>query len=268
MFQGTAMPSTDLEILSLLWSSEVNLATGIGDLALISDLQALAKEKEDDSNDRAFELVSALWAIRVALNVSLLYIVVGFGVTRGAVIVASLSVLFYGIQYSQLALLLEEKGLSLKEKPLLYALAYASVVNFFFGLPYRRGPGPYYLWMVQILVSFVAGALLLGYITTVPEIQEAYGCYSQRSFMDLGALGVCPDSPLGSTKICNLNVGAVPPSGNCKSLPWSKTIGVGVLRIARVLLSIGIGFYAATVEKNYSRLGKVEVEEDSESKNQ
>ena len=111
----------------------------------------------------------------------------------------------------------------------MHAVAYTSVVNFVLGLPYRKGPGPYYLWMVQILVSFVGVGIIIGCAFSVPEIRDAYGCYSKRSFMELGALGVCPNSTLAehSHAICQQKVGATPPSSHCQILPWAGTIGAG-----------------------------------------
>lgn len=249
------------QIVSLLFTSEVNLLTGIGDLALITEMQGAPSEQLEKVGyrdvTRALELVSALWAIRVALNVGTLYIIVGFGVTLSAFITGGLSLLFYGIQYTQLERLVGLLPLQ-RTAPLLYAIGYVSAVNFVFGLPYRRGPGPYYLWMVQILISFVAIGLLVGYATTVPEIRDAYGCYSKRSFMDLGKFGVCPQSslaPNGFDPVCRQSVGATPPSSRCNTLPWAQTIGEEVLRLARSGLALGLGLYVASVERNYARLG-------------
>ena len=204
---------------------------------------------------RGIELVSALWAIRVALNVGTLYIVVGFGVTLAALITGGLSLLFYGIQYTQLDRLTQL--VPLQDTALMYAVAYTSVVNFVLGLPYRKGPGPYYLWMVQILVSFVGVGIIIGCAFSVPEIRDAYGCYSKRSFMELGALGVCPNHA-GGALARNLPAkgggdAAVEP---LQILPWAGTIGAGVLRFARCGLALGLGLYIATVEKNYRRLGR------------
>ena len=260
----TRMAKRTEDVVSLLFTSEVNLLTGIGDLALITDLQGapsaqVAKVGEQEGAGtvgRGIELVSALWAIRVALNVGTLYIVVGFGVTLAALITGGLSLLFYGIQYTQLDRLTQL--VPLQDTALMYAVAYTSVVNFVLGLPYRKGPGPYYLWMVQILVSFVGVGIIIGCAFSVPEIQDAYGCYSKRSFMELGALGVCPNSTLAghSHAICQQKVGATPPSSHCQILPWAGTIGAGVLRFARCGLALGLALYIATVEKNYRRLGQ------------
>ena len=141
---------------------------------------------------------------------------------------------------------------------LIFSVAYCPLSTVL-GLPYRTGPGTT-LWAFQLLASTVALGLILGYAFSVPEIQAAYGCYSKIPFYELGRSGICPQStpgkfPVpGSHAVCQNSVGAVPIGSACETLPWAATIGTSVLHVARSILAVALGIYAATIERNYRQL--------------
>ena len=199
-----------------------------------------------------------LWAIRVALVVATLYIVVGFGVTLAAWITGGLAVLLYGVLFVRVQE--TKRAMVVSSKGLIFAVAYASVVNFALGLPYRTGAGTKIFWAFQLLASTISLALILGYAFSVPEIRAAYGCYSQLPFYELGRFGICPQStpgnfPVpGTHAVCRNSLGAVPIGSACETLPWAATIGASVLHVARAIVAVALGVYAATIGRNYRQL--------------
>lgn len=244
-----------------VFQSEINCLTGLGDLALITELQERGASKGRDEPQaelsKKIELISGLWALRIAAVVATLYIVVGYGVVTSAWVTGGIALLFYGVQYVELR---EIPGLSSdmasfapRHTVLIYAVGYVSLVNFLAGFPYLAGreSGPRYLWMFQVLVTVVSAAIVLGYAFSVPEIRDAYGCYADESFMQLGSRGICPQSPLGHNATCLRQSGATPAASHCETLPWAGTIGASVLRVARTVLAVGLGVYAASFDANY-----------------
>jgi len=244
------------ELTFLVFCSEINFLTGVGDLAFIAELRAreekLAKAGlvENPAAATASEVLSVLWGLRVALVVATMYVVIAFeGVHLAAYITGGVAILLYGVQMIKLQETTDGKDVG--PKSLIFAVGYFSVVNFILGLPYRVGPGPRYLWAIQILASIVSLGLILGYAFSVPEIRDSFGCYRPEPYYKLGELGVCPNSTIpGATHMSCRKIGR----GNCDILRWSYTIGSSVLRVARTILSVGLGLYAAASERCYRRL--------------
>ncbi len=118
-----------------------------------------------------------LWAIRVLLVVSTLYIIIAFGLTLAAWITGGLALVAYGTLFVKVQ---EAKGAkSVSSRGLIFSVAYLSVVNFGLGIPYRIGgskTNAKIFWSFQILASIISLALILGYAFSVPELQAAYGC--------------------------------------------------------------------------------------------
>ena len=267
------------ELSWLSYTSEINFLTGLGDICISKwrsgcpfsrtrliqpplpffQVTELAyHEQPHATRATETEVLYALWAIRVALVVATLYIVVGFGLTLAAWITGGLALILYGILFIKVQ---EAQGAkAVGSRGLIFSVAYVSVVNFVLGLPYRTGPGTKIFWAFQLLASTVALGLILGYAFSVPEIQAAYGCYSKIPFYELGRSGICPQStpgkfPVpGSHAVCQNSVGAVPIGSACETLPWAATIGTSVLHVARSILAVALGIYAATIERNYRQL--------------
>lgn len=243
-----------------VFRSEINCLTGLGDLALITELQehGANKGRDDPQSElsKKIELISGLWALRIAAVVATLYIVLGYGVVTSAWVTGGIALLLYGVQYVELReipALTVVRNFSPRHPGLIYAVGYVSLVNFLAGFPYLAGreSGPRYLWMFQMIVTVVSASIVLGYAFSVPEIRDAYGCYADESYMLLGARGICPQSPLGHNATCLRQSGATPAASHCETLPWASTIGTGVLRVARTILAVGLGVYAASIEANY-----------------
>ena len=153
---------------------------------------------------KKIELISGLWALRIAAVVATLYIVVGYGVVTSAWVTGGIALLFYGVQYVELR---GDSGPQFGHG-VVHAAAHGAdlcgrvrvACQLSGGVPVPRGAQirARYLWMFQVLVTVVSAAIVLGYAFSVPEIRDAYGCYADESFMQLGSRGICPQSPLGA----------------------------------------------------------------------
>jgi hypothetical protein len=252
-------------VTGLLFSSEVNLVTGIGDLALIATIEGGTRGASPEAR-RLRASLAALWAIRLALVVVTVYLVVAFGVGAGALSTGGAAIVFFLVQGIRVLSVVDreaeakrkESVLGTEPSALLLLCGYISVINFVLGLPFRIGPGPHYIWTLQILIGFVGTGLLLLYFFTAPVLREAWGCYAQVPAEELGGRGICPqlqtDWVSGSEATCFLTRGAVPVGSHCETLPWSDLILADVFQAARTAVAISLGIYIASFGRVYGTL--------------
>jgi len=240
-------------VVGLLYTSELNAVTGIGDLALIAEIEGL---KPTAATQRARATLAGLWAIRMVLVVLTAYFAVAFGATAPALSTGGAALLFFVVSGIRALAAVDETGLSAGRPPAgLLLCGYASAVNFALGLPYRFGRPPHYAWMVQILAGLVGGLLIAVWATTAPVLKAAWGCYAAAPIEVLGGQGVCPQLQsgwvTGSESTCYLSRGAIPIGSHCQTLPWADTILAGLFQAARTTTAVAIGFYVASFGRVY-----------------
>lgn len=233
-------------------TSELNLLTGCCDLVFITSLETRSENAE------SVRRIAGLWAARQILVVTTAYLILAFGAVLSALVTGLCALLIHAAQTVRILGAVETGKVSGPPGLLPFLVSYVSVVNFLFGFPFRFGPGPHYLWMLQILLGFVGVGLLVGYAFTVPVLRQAYGCYAQRPITELGIYGICPELQSawvnGSEATCYNTNGAIPVSSHCQELPWAATIGAPVFHVARVIFSISLGVYISAVGRVYTDL--------------
>lgn len=173
-----------------------------------------------------------LWALKQGLVVAAVYTAAAIGVgtvfwaTAGTA--AGLYVLSYLLVADRLAAIENDAGFGVgprsQPSPIVFTVAYVSVVNWALANPYRTGTGPKVLYAIALLASLVAAAIIAGTLTVDGPLMDAWGCYPvyvvpqlhsaarlcpggtdcSRSATPLEGLdsGMCPASPLGSYRTC------------------------------------------------------------------
>jgi len=241
-------------VVGLLFTSELNAVSGLGDLALIAEIEA---QKPTAATRKARAALAALWVFRMALVVLTIYLAVGFGIDTPAIATGGVALGLFFVSAVRAAAAVDEVGLGAGPPPGpgLLLCGYVSAINFALGLPYRLGPGPHYAWMFQILAGLVGGGLIAVWATTAPVLKAAWGCYAAAPIEDLGGQGVCPQLQsawvTGSESTCYLSRGAIPIGSHCQTLPWADTILSGLFQAARTTTAVAIGVYAASFGRVY-----------------
>ena len=246
------------QTVALLYLSEINLVTGIGDLLLITELE---RDREKAVATKARVPIALLWVLRIATVLVTVYIVIGYGVTVSAIVLGSVSLLLFFIQAVRVLSEIDAGTLELTKnppRPALVLVGYASVLNFLSGYPYRIGPPPHFAWMVNILFALIGGGLLAIYFTTAPILREAWGCYTEAGIGELGTNGICPQLQSswasGSEATCYLSRGAIPIGSHCQTLPWADTLLNPVYQVARTTVAIALGIYGASFGRVYDTI--------------
>lgn len=128
--------------------------------------------------------IGLLWALKQACVVAATYVAASAGV--GTVFwalsatAACLYVLSYLLLGERLAAIEQYKAFGIgtsQPSPLVYVVAYVSIVNWVLANPYRSGDGPKVLYSIALLASFVAALIVAGTLTVDGPLVDAWGCY-------------------------------------------------------------------------------------------